>query len=351
MWPGQQPPGGEQNPQDPNANPYQQPGYQQPSPYQQPGYQQPDHQQPAYPQPGYQQPNPYQQPAGQWAAPGAPGAPQPPDERRKTTIIAIVAALAVVIAVAVTGFVVLGGDDGEDAEADKKPAARTSAPSKPSPSETGETGGDVDNPRGGGAEVEPVIEGWQTVVNSKRQNAFDVPKDWGVESQGMSIGFEDSNSKEEIPPPLIVMSAPAFYEEDWCTVKDEKGYESSSSLAGVGTKGAQGAKSLENAAEVAAEMWVYAAFDQDETGTRKVSKAKAFTSEHGITGSAASATVTGVKKSDKCSSDGKAYTVAYKAGNGDYAIWCLYAAKGLKDEVSDATIKKIMSTLRPIESS
>lgn len=53
MWPGQQPPGGEQNPQD--QNPYQQPGYQQPNPYQQPGYQ----------ETGYPQPNPYGQQPGQ----------------------------------------------------------------------------------------------------------------------------------------------------------------------------------------------------------------------------------------------------------------------------------------------
>lgn len=92
MWPGQQPPGGEQNPQD--QNPYQQPGYQQqPNPYQQPGYQ--------------QQPNPYQQqpgqqPPGQWGAPTVPlGAPQPPSGNgggNKTKITAIVATAAVVVA-------------------------------------------------------------------------------------------------------------------------------------------------------------------------------------------------------------------------------------------------------------
>jgi hypothetical protein len=60
-------------------------------------------------------------------------------------------------------------------------------------------------------------------------------------------------------------------------------------------------------------------------------------------------TVTGVKKTDKCSSDGKSFTVAYEAENGDLAIWCLYAAEGVKDEIPDATIKKIMSTLRPLK--
>ncbi|PGH51698.1 hypothetical protein [Streptomyces sp. Ru87] len=345
MWPGQQPPGGEQNPQDPNANPYAQPGNPQPNPYQQPQYQQPGY------APGGQPPNPYQQPTSQWAAPGMPGAPQPPDEGRKTKITAIVAALAVVIAAGVTGFLVLGGDDDEKTKADKKPAASKSATAEPSAEETGDSGADVDNPRGGAPEVGPVIDGWQTVINQKRKNAFDVPESWTVESPGMSIGFEDTHSEEEIPPAVVMMSAPAFYEEEWCTSTSEGGYESSTALAAVGTKGAQGAKSLDNAAEVAAETWAYAAFDQDETGTRKVSKAKPFKSDHGISGSVSSATVTGVKKKDKCASDGKTFTVAYKDSKGDYAVWCLYAATGVEDEVADATIKKIMSSLRPLKSS
>ncbi len=343
MWPGQQPPGGEQNPQDPNANPYQQPGQPQPNPYQQPGFQQPS----PYQQPGYQQPNPYQQPTAQWAAPGTPGtpgAPKAPDDGKKTKLVAIGAALAVLIAAGVTGFLVLGGDDEQKAGGDPGPEKSVSA--SPSPTESEEPGGDIDNPRGGNPAVEPVIDGWQTVVSAKRQNAFDVPSEWKVESPTLSIGFEDANSKEDIPKPVIMMSAPAFYGEDWCTVGDD-----TSDLAGVGTKGAQGAKSLQNAAETAAEVWVFAAFDQDETGTRKVTKAEPFTSEHGLEGYTASATVTGVKKENKCSSDGKAYTVAYKAENGDYAIWCLYAAKGVEDELADATIKKIMKTLRPLKSS
>ncbi|MFE6838051.1 hypothetical protein ACFVFI_24880, partial [Streptomyces sp. NPDC057705] len=68
MWPGQQqPPGGEQNPQDAHQNPYQQqPG--QPNPYQQqPGY--------GYPQqPGYQPPAAV--PGQQWSPPQQPQQPQ-----------------------------------------------------------------------------------------------------------------------------------------------------------------------------------------------------------------------------------------------------------------------------------
>ncbi|MGP3923435.1 hypothetical protein [Streptomyces sp. 8N616] len=340
MWPGQQPPGGEQNPQDPNANPYQQPGYHQPNPYQ---------------QPGYQQPNPYQQQAPQWNPGMQPGAPQPPQDNRnkKVATIAIVTAVAVVAAAVITGVFVLGGDDEKTDEAKQDRKTRVS----PSPGNSPEGGGspsgegELDNPRGGGgSDVKPVIPGWKVVVNAKRQNAFDVPPDWSVESQGTSIGFEDSKDKSDIPRALIVMSAPAFAKEQWCTVKTESGYDSTTALGAAGTKGAQGAKSTANAAQDAAEMWVYAGYDQNETGTRKVTEAKPFASKHGLTGFSSSATVTGVKKTDKCSSDGKSFTVAYKAESGDLAIWSLYAAKGVADEIPDATIQKIMSSLRPLES-
>lgn len=385
MWPGQQPPGGEQNnPQ--GQNPYQQPGYQQPgydqsNPYQQPGYQQPNPyqqppqqppgqpgqpgqpQQPGYGRqhPGYGQPQqpdygPPQgppQPTGQqWGAPsGPPGAPQPPrDNKKRTTTIAIAAAIAVVAAAAITGVLVLGKDDSDGGDEskgkDKTPTAPSSAPASDKPTDD-PAGGGADNPRAGGdaTDVKAVIPGWKPVVSPKRHNAFDVPPEWTVESPGLSTGFEDDKGK-----PLVVMSAPARYKKDYCSVKDKDGYVNKSHAAGAGSKGAQGAKNKASAAEVEAENWVFAAFDQDQTGTRKVTEAKKFTSAHGLKGYTASATVTGVKKTDKCSTDGKSVTVTYTDINGDFATWVLYSVKGTKEEVPDATIKKIMSSLRPVKS-
>ncbi|MET7766617.1 hypothetical protein ABZS71_33250 [Streptomyces sp. NPDC005393] len=368
MWPGEQPPGGEQNPQDQNRhqNPYQQPGYSQPNPYQQPGYhqpnpyQQPPQHQPQQPQPGQpgqpgQHPGygrPQDQPGQSWGTPSAPpGAPQPPrDGKKRTATIAIVAAVAVVAAAAITGVLVLSKDGSKSDEskkgADKKPAASSSAPASSAPAEDPSAGGS-DNPRGGGDEgtVKPVIPGWKPVVSPKRHNAFDVPANWVVESPDLSTGFEDDKGK-----PLVVMSAPARYKKDYCTVKDEGGYEDKSDVAGVGSKGAQGAKSEASAAKIEAENWVYAAFDQKQTGKREVTDAKKFTSDYGLKGYTSSATVTGVKKTDKCTTDGKSVTVTYTDTNGDFATWVLYSAKGVKDEVPDATIKKIMSTLRPVKS-
>ncbi|MFT2016812.1 hypothetical protein ACMA1D_13335 [Streptomyces sp. 796.1] len=388
MWPGQQPPGGEQNPQD--QNPYQQPGHPQsgpaqPNPYQAPAPGQPNPYQtpapgapnpyqtppPAQPQggppTGAPQPGPYQQPgyppqqgqqAPTWNAPAAPGAPQPPqgggDKRKKT--IAIVTAGAVVAAAAVVGVVLFSGDDGDDKKDTAKESTKPSAPAgSQQPGGSQEPTATPENPRGGGDNpraadpaAKPVIPGWKTVISAKRHVAFDVPDtaDWKVESAGLSVGFESDKGK-----PLVVMSSPAKYKQDACSVKVEGSTRpDTSDLGGTGTKGALGAKSEASAAEIEAENWVFAGYDQKQTGQRKVSKAKPFESDHGLKGYAASATVTGVKKTGKCTTDGKAFTVAYTDINGDYALWVLHAATGVDGELPNETIEKIKSTLRPLKS-
>ncbi|MVO88287.1 hypothetical protein GPA10_26880 [Streptomyces sp. p1417] len=369
MWPEQQPPGGEQNPQDPGANPYQQPGYQQPNPYQQPGYQQ----QPGYPQQQpAAQPNPYQQPPAaqppaappgqpaaaqpQWGAPTFPmGAPQAggPDgsggggngDGRKTKITAIVAAAAVVVAAGVTGFLVLGDGDDKDGKSDK-------ADSKPSKSvskkPTSEPSSDDDNPRGTGGDPKPTIPGWQVVVNPKWGTAFDVPPDWTVKSPDTFIGFEEK--KGDGTKPLIIMSAPAIYKEKWCSSDGNKdGKNSDTSLAAVGTKGQNGAKNTKDVARNDSAWWVFGGYTGQKKADKKkikIGKTEPYTTESGIEGSVTTSTTSGVPKTDKCDSDGKATTFAFKNGSGDYVAWTLYGAKGVKEEVPDAQVKKILATVR-----
>ncbi|WP_406480151.1 hypothetical protein [Streptomyces sp. NBC_01615] len=342
MWPEQQPPGGEQNQQD--QNPYQQPGYQQPNPYQQPGYQQTA--QPG--QPGYQQPNQYGQP--QWGAPPEPlGAPQAPGVGggggggggNKTKITAIVAASAVVIAAGVTGFLVLGGGKDDNAGGDPSKSPKASASTSPSAS-----GGD-DNPRGGDEE-KATIAGWKVVVNPKWGTAFDVPADWEVKTPGTFIGFEDD--KKGDGSSLIGMSAPAFLKEQWCTSDDDKdGYESDTALAAAGTKGQSGAKNTDDPARNDSAWWVFGGYTDQKSASKKlltIGKPKPYTTTSGVEGSVATTYSSGVPKKGKCDSDGKATTFAFKNSAGDIVSWTFYGAKGVSEEVSDATVQKILSTVR-----
>jgi hypothetical protein len=328
MWPGQQPPGGEQNPQD--QNPYQQPGYQQPNPYQ---------------QPGYQQPGPYGQP--QWGAPvDSLGAPQATGGGggggNKTKITAIVAALVVVIAAGVTGFLVLGGGGGND---DKAGADTSKSPKAPASTSPAASASDAD-PRGG--EEKATVAGWKVVVNPKWGTAFDVPANWDVKTSGTFIGFEDD--KKGDGSALIGMSAPAFLQEKWCTSDDDKdGRTSDSALAAAGTKGQSGAKDTADVARNDSAWWVFGGYTDQKDASKKllrIGKPKPYTTASGVTGSVATTYSSGVVKKGKCDSDGKATTFAFKNSAGDFVSWTLYAAKGVSEEIPDATVRKILSTVR-----
>ena len=380
MWPGDQQPGGPQYPQGPPQQPQgtppqppqppQQGPYGQPNPYaqpQQPGYpQQPQQPQQYPPTQGYGTPSPYSQPGYQqtpppggyptpqaWGppAPGGPdGGPQPPKDRRNLTIgIAITAAVAVIAAVVVGTVYFTGGKKNNDAK-DSSPSP--TAPRKPTtapPATTaapGASGGDsTDNPRGGAdsVDVKPVVPGWKVVRRGQRNVAFDVPPDWTVDSEGMSVGFEDDKGN-----PTAIMSAPAYYKHEWC-----KPPEGTADRAAVGTKGGSGAKSLRSAAEAEAMGWAYWAYQDHGKGTfSKAQNSKAFSNTHGITGWQAQATASNVPKANKCTPPGGiAYTVAWldpAQKTPTPVVWVLYADTGVSDALSQSIVDRIKSTIRPL---
>lgn len=352
MWPGQQPPGGEQNPQDPNSNPYQQPGYQQPNPYQQPGYQEPGYQQqPGYPQqPGYQQPNPYQQPTvPQYAVPGqggGPGGSDPSQDKKRTKLVAIIAASAVVVAAVATGFFVLGNDDDESTNVADD--SKATASKQPTAKETPE-----DNPRDGSGVGKPTIAGWKVVTNPNHGTQFDVPADWVVEKPDTFSGFEDVEKGDGSP--AITFSAPAFLKSNWCEQDTDKDGETEDvSLGGTGTKGGKGAKDTATAASNESGSWVWAAYGQEATEAQqqasiKVEKSKAYTTESGLKGHYSTAASTGLPKKEKCDTDGKSVAFTFTNAKGDYTTWVVYGPRGVEDEIPDETLMKIMSTVRLAE--
>ncbi|MFE4703404.1 hypothetical protein ACFRIC_40750 [Streptomyces sp. NPDC056738] len=375
MWPGQQPPGGEQNPQgqtpqgqhpqgptprgqrtqaphQEEPNPYQQPGYQQPNPYQQPGYQQNGYPQPPYPQPGAYgqpperagQPGPYGTPQQPWGAAAPAGAPEPPrGNGNRTKVVAIVAATAVVVAAGVTGALLLGGAKDDRAGHDGEGTGTT--PSASSPSSPGSSASDG-AARGGAAE-QPTVPGWKVVVNPKWGTAFDVPATWEVASPGTSIGFEKHDAKAG-DKPLIMMSAPAYFKSKWCSSDGDKdGRSEDTALGAAGTKGASGAKSTDEVAVNQVPWWVYGGYTQpDKKSLTFGKKAEPYTTASGITGSVAWARSENTPRKGKCASDGKAVTFGFKNSAGDFVAWNLYGATGVRDEIPDATILKILSTVR-----
>ncbi|MPY63902.1 hypothetical protein [Streptomyces spongiae] len=337
MWPGQQqPPGGEQHPQD--QNPYQQPGYQQPNPYQ---------------QPGYQQPSPY--PQQQWGAQAPVGAPRPPGgggDGNKTKITAVVAATAVVIAAVVTGFLVLGGGEDEEAGGDNgkgnATASASTDPSTPASSDRADDRTDDGEDDSRSAEEEkPTVAGWKVVINPKYGTVFDVPAGWEVGTPGRITGFE---WKQDGKTGQISVSAPAYLKPKWCTSDDDKdGTKDQTPLAITGTSGDNGASSTNQAAENRVPLYVYGGYTQPDTKSITYTRAKSYTTKSGLTGSLATAYSANTPQKGKCDSDGKAITFAFKNGSGDFVAWSLFGAKGVDGEVPEATVQKILSTVRLVK--
>ena len=287
MWPGERPPGGGTNPQQ-DANPYQQPGYQQPNPY------------------------------------TAQPPPAPDGGNRRTRTVALAAAAAVVVAALVTGAVFLGG--GGDDETAPDPTRSTASP-------TASDG------------RKPTVDGWKAVVNTDLGVAFDVPADWALESRDwVSYVAEDDDPDET---PLVAMKGPAVLKAQWCTSDDDKdGRTDDTPLASAGSRGNNGARSTEEIARADSAAWVYGMYTQPDREKVTTTPATSFTTESGLTGSVATSESSGVERQDKCDTDGRATTFAFKNAEGDFASWSLFGAAGVDEEVPQATVEKILSTVR-----
>ncbi len=255
------------------------------------------------------------------------------------------AATAVVVAAVVTGVVLLTGNDDDKSKdvADDKKSAAPSA--KPSTSEE-PSSAPAENPRGSENDPKPLIPGWKVVTNPKWGTQFDVPGDWEVSSSGVFAGFEDA--KDPTGKPVAGFSAPAYYKSKWCVDDSDKdGRDEETELAGVGTKGARGAKNSDEAAKAEAGTWVWAAYAQTDSKDKvKVGDPKPFTTKSGLSGSVVTATATGLAKKEKCDTDGKSIAFSFKNGNDEFSTWILYGPKGVDGELSDTTIQQILSTVR-----
>ncbi|MFJ5265410.1 hypothetical protein ACIQAC_33585 [Streptomyces sp. NPDC088387] len=294
----------------------------------------PRHQQPnPYLQPGYQQPGPYgagQQPQGDWNSPGAPPGGGP---GRRTQAIAITASAVVVVAAAVTGAVLLGGDSDDGAA--PGPTASSASPS---------TSG---NPRTDTG-VQPTVAGWEAVVNPDLGVAFDVPPEWAPKSPDWVSYVAEADDPDE--KPLVAMKAPAVLQEKWCsTDEDRDGTLDHTELASVGTRGNNGARSTEEIARADSAAWVYGLYtqpDHKKVGTEAV---RSFTTASGIKGTVTTSRSSGAPKRDKCDTDGKATTFAFKNAAGDFVSWSFVGATGVRAEVPEATVSGILDTVRIVE--
>ncbi|SFB94004.1 hypothetical protein [Streptomyces aidingensis] len=323
-----------------------------------------------YQQPGFHQANPYQQPtvpgagAGYGVAGGqtpdtAPLPPVPPDGGGKggrgRLVGAIIAATALVAAVAVGGVVLVnskgdGDGDGGTAQPAGEEQQEQAGPDQDEkgeaePTEGGAEGEDEelrpDDPRAGVTErPDPVVaDDWQVQTHTERNNAFDVPPDWEVDSESVYVGYEFEHEGEEM---AFILSAPVYYMEGYCG--------SSSSRIFAGTTGSLGATDTAASAEHESRNWVLAAYDREQQGTLTVGEAEPFSSEHGLEGHISTSTVENVpvEEGDECAaSSGKVIAISYKDAQADIVTWLMIMDLGYEGEPDQATIDKIVNSLRP----
>ncbi|MFC9943504.1 hypothetical protein [Streptomyces pratensis] len=263
------------------------------------------------------------------------GAPEPPRRpRNRTAVVAVAAATAVVVACGVAGFLVLRDNGADTTEA--KPEATD-------PASTDDT--DRSAAEGGSG---PLVPGWNTVVNAKRGITFDVPVSWARQSADWVSYVSENDDPEE--KPLVAMMAPAVLKEKWCTSDDDMdGTEDDTPLASTGTTGEKGARSTAEAAEDTAKTWVYGAYTQPDRTRIEIGEAQSYRTKSGVEGSLVTVTSSGTPAKGKCDTDGKAVTFAFKNAEGAFVSWTYLGAHGVPDEVSDATIRQILSTVRLFE--
>ncbi|MFD4779102.1 hypothetical protein ACFWNU_35380, partial [Streptomyces sp. NPDC058427] len=240
--------------------------------------------------------------------------------------------------------VVMNKDDDKDGK-NVAEGKKSSAPAKPSESASSPEA----NPRGDEEDAKPLIAGWKVVTNPKWGTQFDVPADWEVSRPGVSSFFEDDAKGDGSP--LIGFSAPADLKSKWCVDDSDKdGIKENSSLAGTGTRGAEGATDADVNARNEAGTWAWGAYAQHmPKSTIKISKAKQYTTKSGLTGSLVTAKAPNVTKKKKCDTDGKTIAFTFKNTSGAFSSWVLYAADNVPDELPDTTIQKILSTVRLVK--
>lgn len=251
--------------------------------------------------------------------------------------MAVVAALAVVVAAGVTGFVLLGGDEDDSAKPD--PTGSTS-PASP-------TGSDRRGTDGG---VKPTVPGWKTVVNPKQGLAFDVPPEWAPKSTDWVSWVSENDDPKDTP--LVAVAAPAFLKERWCASDEDKdGVDEHAALGVVGTKGNKSARGTAEIARKDSATWIYGAYTQPDKDKVETGTVESFTTKSGLKGSLATSMSSGVEKEGKCTTEGKATVFGFKNSDGEFASWSFHGPRDVKDEVPDATIRKILATVREYETS
>ncbi|WP_431773916.1 hypothetical protein [Streptomyces cucumeris] len=229
-----------------------------------------------------------------------------------------------------------GKDKDKGASQSKAPSAESSAPGSPK------------KPSGRG----PVVAGWQTQTSEKHHFRYDVPAKadkWNVIEKDTSLSYTDKAGK-----PIVVMNGAANYRQGGCGSSPNPkavGEAGKGQLATVGTTGGGTDGTLQENARNWAGNWGFAAYGgPDHKPKIKVSQAKPW-KQGGIEGYTATAEVTVTNRPSSCvPPKAVVHSIAQKLPDGTMHGWVIYADQGVPKALTDAEIKKVMTTVRSTDS-
>lgn len=248
----------------------------------------------------------------------------------KTAVIIAIPALLVAIVV-LAGFVVAHlGDSLKSHVAE----GLTASPTPSGPAAT--TDPPTPTPGATKAPAKAVVKGWQPVVHAKRGVAYDVPRDWEVNSASTIVGFEDTSAGTR-----LAMSGSAEYGAGFCTKSSSGVWRA---VAGVAAAPKSG--SLAAATAALASAWgnvydepsrgIHAVADRSRARPMRVKGARAYHSRVLIT----------VNGGDACTPGRALAEVIMIRGPHTNGAFILVSDQGDEPDPRPETLAKIASTVR-----
>ncbi len=271
------------------------------------------------------------------------GPPMPPPKPNRTPLIVSLVVLVVVAIGVVTTLLVVDNDDDQPIAGPPSTTETTTTTAK-SPSTTRRPTSTTRRPTTSSTptevdqiKVDPVIAGWQGVLSYKEGVAYDVPKDWEVETPGTIVGFEDNAGK-----PTAVMHGVTTYKPDACPAS-RGSYRGHGGFVTAGTT--DPTRAAQNGVKLFADA---AALNKDGTSAPVAVTPPVATKvgEGKIEAVTATATLT-VTEPGACPSPTVLFTsVAFKNG-ANTVLFMMYMDQGTPDALPKETADKLITSLRP----
>ncbi|MGI5225260.1 serine/threonine-protein kinase [Actinoallomurus sp. CA-142502] len=247
----------------------------------------------------------------------------------------IAGAVVLVVAAATAGYLVHGG-------------TKTKAPSRPVAGKptAGTTGTTAPAPPGVSPKSPPVVAGWQVVVSPDFGVVYDVPPGWKVEAPGTGVGLADASGNVAVGSNGVADISRDGTDGNTCAIVQSGLFGG----AGITSASSGQLESLDTAATHNALQWANFGYQLGGVLPRTVLK----TGEHPTIGGLKAvlqgvAVTTKGGKGTACEPNGGTlYMAEFASRQGAPVSFYVFSNSTGPGNVSDATLRRIVGTIRPL---